>query len=247
MKRMTKLVAAAATLTLASCGSGGGDLPVADDPIEAVEAPDGGDWSDMYSVTEAGGYLQGNPDAPVKLVEYGSYTCPACANFDQTGVEPLVENYVKSGRVSYEYRNYVRDPLDITAAVLARCGPVESFFPMTHALFAQQRVWAAQGQQALAAQGQQLQALPAGERSKAIAEASGLLAFATQRGLPSAKAEACLADESNAAKLVEIANVANQDYDIPGTPTFLLNGTRVDGASQWDGLEPILKAAVGEK
>ncbi|WP_221184844.1 thioredoxin domain-containing protein [Sphingomicrobium lutaoense] len=241
------MIAAGATLALASCGSGGDDLPVADEPIEAVEAPDGGDWSEMVTTTDAGGYVLGNPDAPVKLVEYGSYTCPACANFDQNGVEPLVENYVKSGRVSYEYRNYVRDPLDITAAILARCGTKESFFPMTHALFAQQRNWAAQGQQALAERGQQIQALPAAERSKAIAEASGLLAFATQRGLPSAKAEACLADEANAAKLVEIANVANQDYEIPGTPTFLLNGTRVDNASQWPALEPIVKAAVGEK
>ena len=31
--------------------------------------------------TPAGGYRQGNPDAPVKLIEYGSRTCPTCARF----------------------------------------------------------------------------------------------------------------------------------------------------------------------
>ncbi len=30
-------------------------------------------------MTDSDGYLLGNPDAPIKLIEYASLTCPACA------------------------------------------------------------------------------------------------------------------------------------------------------------------------
>ena len=45
----------------------------------------------------------GNPAAAVKLVEYGSLSCPHCAHFAESGFKPLVDKYVDSGKVSYEY------------------------------------------------------------------------------------------------------------------------------------------------
>ena len=57
----------------------------------------------------------GNPNAKVKLVEFGSLTCPHCAEFEEEGGKALIENYVKTGQVSWEFRNFVRDPFDITA------------------------------------------------------------------------------------------------------------------------------------
>ncbi len=71
----------------------------------------------------------GNPDAPLKLVEYASHTCHVCADFAKEGSEPLRENYINTGRVSYELRNLVRDPLDLTIAAMARCGDIASFIP----------------------------------------------------------------------------------------------------------------------
>jgi protein-disulfide isomerase len=53
----------------------------------------------------------GNPNAKVKLVEFGSLTCPHCAEFEHQGGKALVDNYVKKGLVSWEFRNFVRDPL----------------------------------------------------------------------------------------------------------------------------------------
>ena len=48
--------------------------------------------------------------------------------------EPLIDNYVKTGQVSYEFRNYVRDPFDLTASLIARCNGAKSFFPLARAL-----------------------------------------------------------------------------------------------------------------
>ncbi|MCA1653471.1 MAG: DsbA family protein, partial [Sphingomonadales bacterium] len=87
-----------------------------------VAAPNGGDWTTVVSRTPAGGFVMGNPNAKVKLIEYGSLTCPHCAEFEEKGGKPLIDNYVKKGLVSFEFRNFVRDPYDITAALIARCG-----------------------------------------------------------------------------------------------------------------------------
>ena len=72
--------------------------------------PNNGDWTTIVAQTPEGGFLMGNPNAKVKLVEFGSMTCPHCAEFDETACKPLIDNYVKTGLVSCEFRNFVRDP-----------------------------------------------------------------------------------------------------------------------------------------
>lgn len=248
MKISSMLLAASAALALAGCGDDGKSaLPTAEAPVEAVAAPNGGDWSQMVTKTAAGGYLMGNPDATVKLIEFGSLTCSHCAEFDAIGVEPLVEKYVKTGRISYEFRNYVRDPLDVTASIIARCGTEAQFFPMTHALFGAQIDWITQAQNVLQVRGQEIQALPPQQQFAAFADAAALKTFAVQRGLPAAKVDACLADPDAASELVNMRNQAGQDFTIPGTPTFVLNGTEVPNAGTFEQLEPFIKAAVGDK
>ena len=242
------LLMGASALTLVACGDaeGGGEITGPDEPIEAVEAPEGSSWSDVISTTAAGGYLMGNPDAPVKMIEFSSLTCPTCARFESEGMPVLKEKYIDTGRVSLEYRNFVRDPLDITAAIIARCGADASFFPLTEALFATQRDWVGQGGQNLQAQGAQIQALPPEQRFNAIAEGAGLKTFAAQRGLPTAQTEACLSDPANATALTTMQTESSQDFDITGTPTFVINGSVVTGAAIWPQLEPVLATAVGD-
>jgi protein-disulfide isomerase len=40
----------------------------------------------------------------------------------------LVDKYVKTGQVSFEFRHLVRDPADLAAALVARCGGPTPFF-----------------------------------------------------------------------------------------------------------------------
>lgn len=246
MINIKTMAAASAALALAACGSGDAP-PVADEPVAAVEAPDGGEWSEMVVKTDAGGYLMGNPDAPIQLIEYASYTCGACAYFDQTGVEPLIDTYVNTGRVSYELRNLVRDPIDMAAAIVARCSGENRVFPISHALFATQQAWFNQARAELGSGRIDMNSIPENEQTKAIADAAGLITFASQRGLPRAEAEACLVDEQNTNDLVEMRSNATQDYGQIGTPTFILNGAKLDADANWNNLEPYLKRAVGEE
>lgn len=246
-----KLTATAATLALllAGCGdkqAGGNDAATAAaTTAPAVPAPNGGDWTQVVSKTEGGGFVMGNPAAAVKLIEYGSLTCPHCADFSEHGAPKLIDTYVKTGKVSYEFRNFVRDPIDLTAALLTRCGGPTPYFKLTDQIYAAQADWIGKLQQMTPAEQQQLQGLQPTQVTGVIADKAGLLQFVRVRGVPSEKAQACLADQAEIQKLVAMNQVATQDFNLQGTPTFVINGKTVDNAANWDTLEPRLRDAVG--
>src|SRR3989337_87005 len=118
MKPSYFLLATAALLASGACNAEKGREAATGNATtsEAVEPPASGDWSEVVTQTSTGGFRMGNPNARVQLIEFGSMTCPHCATFDEEGVPPLIDKYVKSGQVSFEFRNYVRDPFDISAS-----------------------------------------------------------------------------------------------------------------------------------
>jgi protein-disulfide isomerase len=211
----------------------------------AVPAPNNGDWSTIVTKTPEGGFLMGNPNAKVKLVEFGSMTCPHCAEFEEQGGKALIDNYVKKGLVSWEFRNFVRDPFDMTATLLARCGGEATFFGMTRTLFNDQRNWVGKLQAADQATLQGLQGMAPAQQFSTIADLAGLKTFAAQRGVPRAKADQCLANETETNQLVQMNSDAISSYSIPGTPAFLINGTLADQTANWATLEPKIKEALG--
>ena len=251
MKASISTGALALAILLSGCGgesgngasSSAGGSSVGGTPVAAVPAPNGGDWTQTVTQTPEGGFMMGNPNAPVKLVEFASMTCPHCAEFSEASTA-LVDNYVKTGQVSYELRNYVRDPADLAASLLARCGGPAPFFKMTDQLFAAQEEWFKKLQTMTPAEQQQLQSLSPAQAVAAIAEKAGLVQFVQMRGVPPQKVQQCLSDEAAIQRLVDMTNKANE-LQLPGTPSFLINGTLVQNAASWRELEPQLKQAVG--
>ena len=131
------LVAVAFALSLSACGhkegGGNGSAPSAA-PVAGAPAPAGKQWVDVVTETPEGGFAMGNPDAPLKVVEFGSFTCPHCAEFAEKSSAEL-RTMVNSGKLNFEFRNYVRDPLDMSMGLIARCGGAEPFFPLMEQLF----------------------------------------------------------------------------------------------------------------
>ena len=244
MKAFTGSAVAAFALMLAGCGSddGAGNVQSADAnfQVEQIAAPNG-DWTQTVSPTPEGGFIMGNPNAKVKVVEFGSMTCSHCAAFSEEGAPKLVDKYVKSGQVSFEFRNFIRDSADLAAALLARCNGPAAFFPLTEQLFAGQQEWIAKAQSLTPEQQQQLtaSAQPAAEFGKVL----GLDQFVRVRGVPEAKAQACLADQAQVQRLVQGTEAAGKQYEISGTPSFLINNKLAE-ASDWKSLEPLLQAAL---
>ena len=249
MKPIAFLTCAAALVAIAGCHSKQGDAATNSSvKLEQIAPPKGGSWTDVVNPTAAGGFLMGNPNAKVKLIEYGSLTCPHCKAFDDEGVPSLMDKYVKSGQVSWEFRNYVRDAFDLTAALIARCNGAKGFFPLSRALYKDQSDWIGKIQAAPQDQLQQLQNLPPNQQFVALAKVAGFPEWAAMRGLPPAKSQQCLSDEKSVDQLVQMTSDATTQFpDFQGTPTFVINGTMLDKTATWDTLEPQLKTALGER
>lgn len=247
MRTLFLLATLGSALALASCGSKTADkatnAATPGTPIAAVPAPAGTRWSETVAETPAGGFVMGNPAAPIKLIEYASFTCPHCAEFAKTADQPLAKDFVDTGKVSFEFRNFIRDPLDITVALVARCGGKDPFFPLTHQLLANQEAMftlvQAKGDSAF----QEAMKAPANQRFIRVAELAGLIDFAKQRGIPETQLRSCLGDMAKAEAIAKGNEVAAKQFNVQGTPTIIMNGAPLEGVASWPALEAKLREA----
>lgn len=217
-------------------------LPAAASSKPAAK-PAAHDWSGAVAVTADGGFRMGNPAAKVKLVEYGSLACPHCRLFEQTGYKPLVQRYVRTGQVSYEFRNLLINGPDISITLLARCAGPAKFFPMSEQVYATQPQWVEKIEKMSDADKAALDTMTEQQRIVRFAELGGMAGIAARFGVSTARARACLADPKGLQRLLDMSKAA-MDAGVTHTPTFLINGAITD-ASTWEELEPLIRQAGG--
>lgn len=201
------------------------------------------DWTHSVSVTDEGGFRMGNPAARVKLIEYGSLACPHCRHFEETGYKPLLQQYVRTGQVSYEFRNLLINGPDIAVSLLTRCAGPAKFFPMSEQVYATQPQW----QQKLEGMSDEdkaaIEKMSNEQAVVRFAEIADIGKVAAQFGVTPPRAQQCLRDPKAVQRLVEMTKTAMAN-GISHTPTFLIDG-KVTDAATWEDLEPKLKAALG--
>lgn len=252
MKAGLLLTGAAALLALGGCNknngrTGGETTSAANDTVVITQAnpPPGGTWADVVNAT-ADGIMMGNPHAKVKLIEIGSLSCPHCKLFEDEGSPTLVDKYVKTGNVSWEFRPYViHGPIDMAADIIARCNGIKTFFPLTQAMYKDQSVWLGKVETTPQDKLTQIQNLPTNQMFVAMANLMGLQDWAAARGVPQSKSNQCLSDQKMIDHEVQVtANVNNQYPEFKGTPAFIINGKMLDDTASWDKLQPQLDAAL---
>lgn len=218
--------------------------PVTTDAASAQRtAPAARDWTRNVVTTPLGGYRMGNPAARVKLVEYGSISCPHCAEFARVAGGPL-RTYVRSGRVSWEYRPFLIFPTDPGLTMLLRCRGPAQFFELSDALYADQPNWSGRVQNLPAETVQRLQSMELPEMAGAIVRAGGLDRFFRARGMTDAQINACLTDRAGLDAIANVTRRASQQEGVSGTPTFFINGVLAP-TNVWSGLEPLIRRAGG--
>lgn len=201
------------------------------------------DWTRHVAVTPEGGFRMGNPNAKVALVEYGSLACPHCRHFEETGYKPLVDGYVRTGKVSYEFRNLLLNGPDISVSLLTRCSGPANFFAMSQVVYATQPQWQQKFAQLSDADKAALDKMTDRQRIVRLAEIGGLAQLGAKFGVTAARAQQCLADPKALQQLLDMTKVASAN-GITHTPTFLINGKETDAAT-WDQLEPLIRQAGG--
>ena len=208
-----------------------------------LAAAPGVDWSKVAVRKLDGSFVQGNPNAKVKLVEYLSFTCPHCAHFEHEAIGPLTAKYIRTGLVSYEVRHAVRDAYDLTATLLARCSGPGPFFAVAPVVMATQDQWLGQAQRWLETK-PALDGLPPEKMLPKMAAGSGLAKIFLARGLKPARAQACLTGAADREAVTAQADQAWNMPGFPGTPTFSVNGQMLGSLSGWSELDTALAKAL---
>ncbi|MGB3721961.1 MAG: thioredoxin domain-containing protein [Pacificimonas sp.] len=200
-------------------------------------------WVRTLTKTDAGGYLMGNPDAEVKLLEFGSLTCSHCATFHEQAMTELKGDYIASGQVSYELRPFVLNMPDFIATTLAKCTTPEAFYALSDAFFENQASWLGEFQQISPADQQRLQGMAPEDALVEFGRLGGVDKFVQARGLPASKYASCMADEDLRNEIEEIRRAGIEDYKVGGTPTFYIGDEQIEG-NTWAGVKAALDEAL---
>jgi protein-disulfide isomerase len=202
------------------------------------------DWSTRLATTPQGGVLMGNPNAPVKIVEYGSLTCPHCRAFHETGLPIIKGRWLAAGRVSYEYRPFSLNGVDLMAGLLLQCQAAPQAWAFINRVYARQDELMTPFTQIPEGERTRIQGLPAEQVGPAMAIAGKLPEFAAAAGIPRPRYDACLAAKPAMDRLMAIRADAVQTHKLQGTPSFLINGKMQADVFDWPALEPLLTAAL---
>jgi protein-disulfide isomerase len=219
------LIALGGALALGACGSSDSSVgsDTQQDAVAKVAAPKGQKWSDVITATTDGGFVMGNPEAKIKLVEYGSLTCHVCADFAQNAEPKIVGEFVDSGQVAYEFRNYKRNQLDTLAAAAMQCAGKDRYYPLMHNIYVSQEELF-KGAEKLEQAAQAMQSQPDNQKFITYAKGAGLYDFYKARGLSEQQLDQCYGDPANVLGVQARSDAAGKQFNIVGTPTFVLNG-----------------------
>ncbi len=168
-------------------------------------------------------YSLGSPDAPVKIVEYASYTCPHCADFHAAVFKDLKRDYIDTGKVHFTLREVYFDRYGLWAAMVARCGGDMRYFGIHDMLFDQQKEWAAS--------------------QDPVQVVQSLKTIGIAAGLDGAAIDTCLNDQATAEALIARFQTNMAADGVEGTPTIFVNGTKHSNMSYAD-LKAIIDAEL---
>lgn len=177
---------------------------------------------DTSTITEM---VMGDPDAPIEVIEYASYTCPHCANAAKTLIPELKKNYVDTGKVKFVYREVYFDKYGMWASLVARCGGEERFFGITDMIYDTQGSWSRAGSDA--------------------AIADELRKIGRMAGLDNEQLESCLTDAGQLRGLVEWYQANAEEHNVRATPTFVIDGETYSNMSYAE-FSDILDERLGE-
>lgn len=166
----------------------------------------------------------GSADAPIKITEYASFTCPHCANFHATVYKQLKTDYIDTGKVQFTLREVYFDRYGLWAALVARTGGDLKYFGIADMLFAQQQDWAT------------------AEDPNAVVQKLRTIGLAA--GLTNEQLDASFTDAAMVEAMVAHFEANMKADDVQGTPTLFIDGEKHANMSYAD-LKAILDKKLG--
>ena len=157
----------------------------------------------------------GQANAPITMIEYSSLSCPHCAKFAKDVLPQIKKDFVDTGKVKFIPRDFPLNRPALLAALFAHCISPMRFQDISEVLFKTQDQWYSENP------------------NDALAQ------IAATAGLDRAKFDACLADKDMEAKIVATSKAGQDAFGINATPTFIVNGIKLEGEQSYDDLKAL--------
>ena len=154
---------------------------------------------------------EGRADAPVTIIEYASWTCPACRAFHATDYKNSIKPAIEAGHVKFVTRDLLRNAIDFRATLAARCEGVD-FVEATDLLFNNQPAYSVNSMEQVDA---------------------ALIQILSPVGMDVQKYAACLTD-TEMGNFVKAVSDDASSRRINVTPTIFVNGNRVGDSDRQD-------------
>ena len=183
------------------------------------------------AVTAAGdfpGYVLGSDSAPVEVVEYADFQCPACAQFVILTMHDVKERLIQTGRVRWRFRDFPLESHDksrLAHHAAACAGEQNQFWAMHDQLYYGQARWYNE------------RSAGAGRMYRAFARAIGLDLGAYNACMESGRYQA----------RIEASVQEGLRIGVGSTPTFLIGDTRVVQALPYDPLRQLIDSLAALK
>lgn len=166
--------------------------------------------------------VMGDPNAPVTMIEYSSFTCPHCRHFHTEILPKIKKNYIDTGKVKLVFRDFPFDQLGLMAVVMTRCAPPDRYFSFVDVLFQQQASWS---------------------RSKNPME--DLSRIGKLGGMNPSDFEACLKNQPLIDAIIEKRLDGQKKFDVNATPTFIIDDDhKIVGSQPYEEFDKILSKKV---
>lgn len=178
----------------------------------------------LVDATTTREWATGNLNVSTTLVEYGDFECPACGVY-----YPLVEKIVTEfgGQLKFVFRDFplrgVHQNADLAARAAEAAGKQGKFWEMYNALYSNQDQWSELGD-----------------------ARSQFVKYAASIGL-NVSAFTSDVDSKDVAQNVENDLESGEASGVNGTPTFFLNGKKLDNPKSYDEFRNIIIIAIGQK
>ena len=164
---------------------------------------------------QADDLVEGDAKAPITMIEYSSLSCPHCARFQKDVLPQVKKDFIDTGKVQLIQRDFPLNKPAIQAAQLAHCAGPMRYFALVDVLFKTQDQWLTED------------------------AVEKLAQTAATAGIDRATFDGCLANKDIEAKIVASRKTGEDAFGINATPTFIINGVKLEGEQSYDDLKAL--------
>ncbi len=166
--------------------------------------------------------IEGNADAKIKLIIYESMTCSHCADFHKNVYPKLKEEFIDTGYISLEFRNFPLDLAALNASKLAHCKN-DGSSEILHFLFNKQNDWV---------------------KGNNILDINNNLKSLIDDQKFDLNFENCLKEKEVEDFILEERITGHKKFDIKATPTLIINDKKFDKTLNFKNIKKRLKKMI---